>query len=216
MVGFITQEEYDNPTVKNWIKASENQKIGEIQWFEEDILIKRKVLEKVGSFNPWLKLREEGELSYRILNAGFKLYRLPFKMSHHLGGENENFGTRTRRTILSAIVLGQILRYSLKDVKILVRHIRDSKFIIAIVFVFLLILLSIVLFYIRDDFRLFYLALIFLLAVYTRTFIEKRNIPRALSHIVSITFRWPFLLLGFLKYPKKPSRYPNNTSIIKI
>lgn len=86
VTGIITQEEYDNPVAKKWVQASENQKTGEIEYYEEDILFKRDVLENVGAFNPYLKAIEEGELSYRILAGGYKLVRLPNPMSHHMGG----------------------------------------------------------------------------------------------------------------------------------
>ena len=215
VVGFITQAEYDNLIVKNWIKVSKEERPGDIQYYYADILIKRDVLEKIGPFNPWLRMSEEGELSYRILNAGFKLYRLPYKMCHHLDGENENFYTMIRGKIISAFALGQILRYSLKDIRILAWHIRDSKFIVSTAFVSLLMPIFLIRFYVSGDFRFFYLALTSLLAIYIWIFVEKRDIPGALSHIVNVTFRWPFLIQGFLKRPKKPAEYSPNVAIIK-
>ncbi len=215
VVGFITQEGYDNFTVKNWIKVSKEERAGEIQWYYADILIKRDVLEKVGSFNPWLRMSEEGELSYRILNAGFRLYRLPYKMCHHLDGENENFYTMIREKIISAIAVGQILRYSLKEKRIVVWHVRDFKFIFLMAFASLPMSLSLGLFYVSGDFRILHLALTSILAVYIWILIEKRDISSALYHIVNVTFRWPFVVWGFLKYPKKPSQYLDNTPIIK-
>jgi len=215
VVGFITQEEYDNLTVKNWIKVSKGERAGEIQYYYADILIKREVLEKVGPFNPWLKISEEGELSYRILNAEFKLYRLPYKMCHHLDGEDENFYTMIKGKIISAFALGQILRHSLKDVRILAWHVRDSKFVVSMAFVSLLIPIFLILSYISGDIRLFYPALISILAVYIWIIIEKRDISSALYHIVNITFRWPFIIRGFLKRPKKPTEYSPNIAIIK-
>lgn len=215
VTGFITQEEYDNFVVKRWIKASERQKVGEIEYYEEDVLIRRSVLENVGAFNPWLRAMEEGELSYRMLNAGFKLYRLQCKMSHHLGGENENLFTFLQRKVASSFAVGKSLRYSLKNKKIFWGHVRDSKFIVLFSVAVAMMLISSIPAFMLGSFMLFHTSVVLVLITYLWVAIERRDTSASLSHIFTITLLWPFLISGFLRPPKKPSEYPTKAAIIK-
>ena len=215
VTGYISQEFYDNYSVKGWIDISNEEKPGEIRWFYADILLKREVLEQVGNFNPWLKSMEEGELSYRILNAGYKLRRLPYKMAHHLGGEDENVFSFTKRKIENATSLGRILRYSIGDKEILKRHIRDSKFAIIVAIILSGALSSLPLLYAAGLQQRILFAPLFLIFTYLWIMVEKKDLSTALFHIINISLLWPFLIMGFLMNPLEPDNYPVAGDMIK-
>lgn len=214
VVGIITQEEYDNMVAKRWIEASKNQKIGEIDYYEEDILLRKDVLEEVGAFNPYLKALEEGELSYRILAKGYKLVRLPRRMSHHLGGFEDNIFKMIKRKQIFAMACGQILRYSKGNKNILGMYWNDYKYIIlffGLMFYgipsFLLILVDI------DIFVYIWLAgMVFL---FTYMAYEKKSIAYAVNHTISMFIRLPYFVKGIFIKPKSVGNYPINVEIIK-
>jgi hypothetical protein len=78
----------------------------ETRWFMIDGFFKRKVLLEAGTFNPYLRSNEEGELSYRILAKGYKLLRLPQHMSHHMGCR-ENIWRYLKKSLLFTIGQGR-------------------------------------------------------------------------------------------------------------
>ena len=45
--------------------------------------------------------------------------------------------------------------------------------------------------------------------------VEKRDPRKTIFHIVNITLLWPFLIMGFLKRPKKPDEYLAAVDTIK-
>ena len=215
VTGFISQEAYDNYAVKGWIEVSKEEKPGGIRWFYADSLLKRETLEKAGNFNPWLKSMEEGELSYRILKAGFKLRRLPCSMAHHLGGVDETIVSFIRRKIISTLSLGQILKYSLGEKNVLNWHIRDSKFIILVSLILSITLLSLPVLYVFEMQRFIFFIPSLMLPTYLWIAVEKRDVFKTLFHIVNITLLWPFLILGFLKPLKQADEYPAAVDTIK-
>lgn len=84
----------------------------------QSVLYRRKVLEEVGGFNPYLTNEEELELGLRISAAGYQLQRIPVPMTVHktLYYSQENPSGLTLRQIKRDwslgryIALGQVLR----------------------------------------------------------------------------------------------------------
>jgi len=208
VVGVITQEEYDNRVAKKWIEDNRVQEPGLVDDFESFILVKREVLEEVGSFNPWLKAREEGELASRILEAGYKIHRLPYRVSHHLGYERESLWSEMRRKIVSSHALGMILRLHLKDKGIRKRYLSGSRDLILLATLYPLLFLSIVIAWLLGTLKPLYASTVLLLLGYLWIITGKEDVARGISSALSLTVRWPFLLAGFLRQPKNPSEYP--------
>lgn len=75
-------------------------------------LYRRSVLERVGSFNPYLYSDEEPALCLRIRHAGYRLQRLPRPIAVHYSAPVEAFSTllgRRRRNLW--LGFGQNIRY---------------------------------------------------------------------------------------------------------
>ncbi|WP_406661220.1 glycosyltransferase [Methanolobus sp. ZRKC3] len=213
VVGIITQEYYDNVVAKRWVESAKNQETGEIEYYEEDILLRKKILDEIGPFNPHLKALEEGELSYRILAENYKLVRLPNNMSHHLGGEDETVLDLMRRKKNFSIACGQILRYSLYNQKILGAHWKDYKYIISFSFMMLYGIPSILLMLAGvNNFILLWLAGITLLFF---DMVYENDPIFAIKHSASMFIRWHHFLKGFLIIPKKIDDYPIDIIVIK-
>ncbi len=58
--------------------------LGSVQYLAGAAMYKRDVLQRVGTFNPFMGGEEERELGYRIRRAGFTLQRLDAPMVFHL------------------------------------------------------------------------------------------------------------------------------------
>lgn len=214
VVGIITQEPFDTKLAKKWAERNIKEQIGEIRDYHEDILVKREVILKVNPFNPYLKALEEGEFSYRVIASGFKLLRLPYLMSHHLGGYSENFSTMIKRKLISSYAYGQILRYSLGNKKVLLWWAKDYKFLLIFTFLTLFGLLFIIIALLGYD-LIFYFWIASYFALFFWILYEKRNIKYALNHFLSIAIRWPFLIWGFLRPPLDPNSYPRDVKVIR-
>ncbi len=210
VVGLITQEPYDNFMIKNWIMENREQKIGKINSFEEAILIRRAVLEKVGSFNPWLKAKEEGELSARILNAGYTIQRLNCKMSHHIGGRDFNRLKLFKQRIINMYELGRIFRLHLGEKGVRDAYIKENKLsfylIASYAFFFTFLLLS----YALNNQRLLYLSSSLFFLVYMWYLMIHRAYIDSLVTLASMTVRIPLFMAGFLKKPKNVLDYQFN------
>jgi glycosyltransferase involved in cell wall biosynthesis len=188
ITGIITQEEYDTRTAREWIRYSfPNQKIGEIEYYEGDILLKREVLEEVGPFNPFLKAIEEGELCDRLRYHGYKIVRIPQHMSHHYGYEEEKFIDYLKKKAAYTVAQGQVLRASMKNRKIFWRRLQDYKFIV--LFSFWITLLPFI-----TLIKMLYLWLLLLLLLFTSISMKMHGI----NHFLGLFLRWPFFIWGFL------------------
>lgn len=215
VVGIITQEEYNNRVAKRWIQVNKKQKTGPVNDYESFILVRKEVLEKVGSFNPWLKFKEEGEFASRLLDAGFEIQRLPYKVSHHLGYEKENFFTEMKRKISSTYALGRIFRHYIRNKRIRDTYLRGTWRLILLATCYSLFLLSLPFSRISGSTQPIYASLSLLFLAYLLITAKKRAFTSSISTIFSITLRWPFLIFGFIKGLKMPYEYPAKIEVIK-
>lgn len=70
-----------------------------------DLMMKRKVLDEVGSFNPaFFMYYEETELCFRVRNTGYRLVSVPWARIIHLGGGSfDNTATVNEKRVSSQI-----------------------------------------------------------------------------------------------------------------
>jgi GT2 family glycosyltransferase len=90
-------------------------------------IYRRDVLERVGSFNPYIVSYEEAELAARMRQAGFTVVRLPIVMGTHrtgLRGSLKELGRRYRDNLIKGY--GQTLRVALRQGTFL-EHARSMK-----------------------------------------------------------------------------------------
>jgi GT2 family glycosyltransferase len=60
-----------------------NTASGEVRSFGGDVMVRAKAFEEAGAFNPAMIAGEEGDLSFRIRELGWKILRLPDDMTLH-------------------------------------------------------------------------------------------------------------------------------------
>ncbi len=83
VMGF-RKEMHPEHTIYNWIGNIEwNGPVGESSCFGGDVLMRRKVLEKMAGYDELLVGGEDPELSRRIIRAGWKIIRLDALMTQH-------------------------------------------------------------------------------------------------------------------------------------
>jgi len=217
VVGTTTQEEYSTRDARKYIERIKlyegtNDTTEEIEWYAGNALLKRSVLEKVGAFNPYLLAGEEGELSYRIKQNGFKLLRIPYRMAHHLGyDEKFNIERETRFTKSQ----GQIFRYSLENKNIFKLRLIEYKFKIFSFFLTMFFIFSLGVFLLSGQLSPFYFFIIGFFIYFSWIFYETRDLLCSMRHVVTQTIKCPVFLWGFLEPKKDPSVYPTDVKIIK-
>ena len=214
VVGILTQEFYNTYYNKKMRKWVESLKTGEIKCFDGANLCKRSVLLKIGSYNPYLKGHEETELSLRITKSGYKILRLPYPMSHHLGG-NEKFAVFFIKKLRNNMGLGQMLKYLLNDKKLLNLFLAEYKFFIGYVLYYALGLIIITMCYFFKTMSLIYvwaIGLLFLLIIST---IEFKSIKNSIVYMFSSIPRGIYFVIGFLRPVKAPNNFPKDVVIIK-
>lgn len=215
-VGIITQEDYNNEESKKWIEASkiENLKIGEIQYFSGDSLLRKNVLDEIGPFNPYLKATEEGELCDRLKYKGLKLEMLPIVMSHHFG-YNEGFYGNFKKKANFAFSAGQILRLSHKNKKIFIYRLNIYKFILSMCILMLFFFVALIYMFLTNIQTYLYIWAIGLVILFMSIFYEKWSFRYSMIHFFSILIRWPYFLKGLLVEPRDPITFPSDVKIIK-
>lgn len=213
VTGIITQEEYDNIIARRSVLAVKNVEFGEIEAYEGNILLRNDVLKEIGSFNPYLKAIEEGELCYRILAHGDRMVRIPYEMSHHMGFLGETFYKMIRRKQHFAISCGQIFRMSLSKRKVLLRHWNDNKYIALFSPLMIYGIASLLLLLAGNPFYI-YIWLAGMTALFLYIVYEKGP-SYAVIHFLGMLIRWPYFLKGFLMKTKNISDYPTDVNVIK-
>lgn len=214
VVGISTQEPYNTYPARKHSKWMKSLKTGEIKYFDGANLCKRSVLQKIGSYNPYLKGHEETEFSLRITKSGYKILRLPYPMSHHLGG-NERFSVFLKKKLRYNMGLGQMLKYLLKDKKLLTWFLEEYKFFIAYVLYYASGLLVLTMYYFFKTMSLIYvwtIGLLFLLIIST---MEFRSVKNSIVYMFSSIPRGFYFTIGFLRPIKDLNKFPKDVIVIK-
>lgn len=214
VVGITTQEPYNTYHARKLSKWMESLKTGEIKYFDGANLCRRSVLQKIGSYNPYLKGHEETEFSLRITKSGYKILRLPYPQSHHLGG-NERFAVFFIKKLHNNMGLGQMLKYLLNDKKLLNLFLAEYKFFIGYVLYYALGLIIITICYFFKTISLIYawaIGLLFLLIIST---IEFKSIKNSIVYMLSSIPRGIYFTIGFLRPVKDPNKFPKEVVVIK-
>lgn len=214
VVGLLTQEPHNTYSAwkfKRWLESLET---GEINYFDGSNLCKRDVLQETGSYNPYLKGHEETDLSLRLRNNGYKILRLRYPMTHHLGG-NESSSVFLRKKLRYNLGLGQMLKYLLNDNKLLRWFLGEYKFFIAYILYYALGLIILTMHYFFKAISLIYLWLIGLLVLLIITIKEFKSIKKSIIYMFSSIPRGIYFTIGFLRPIKDPNNFPKDVIVIK-
>lgn len=213
--GMVTQEPYDTRTAKRYVEYHKNLPVGEVTWFAGDSLFRRDVLLDVGVFNPYLLAGEEGELCYRMVDKGYKLLRLPYHMSHHMGCDKETHLSFIKKTFRSTMAQGQILRYSLDHKQIFWLRLEEYKSKLLSAFLIISGVLSVGVFLILGDTLLLYIWAGGIVFYSGWVLYELRDIKGAIFHAASQALKSIPFVWGFLQPKKDPETYPTDVKVIK-
>jgi glycosyltransferase involved in cell wall biosynthesis len=214
--GICTQENYGTIVSKRVAKYHNNLPFGEIPYLVGATFFKRNALLESGPFNPWLRANEEGELSYRVRDKGYKLMRLPYHITHHLGGKNDSLKFFFKKQVLSAVAQGQIIRYSLYNRRILSWRLKNYNYKIKITGFFLILFGTLAI--ISANFGFFIVIYLWILAIiveFLLIFLKIRKVKYAIKLLITQTLKSPFFFLGFIAPKRNPDAYPADVEVIQ-
>lgn len=180
-------------------------------------IYKKKVLEEVGPFNPYLYGEEEAELGYRISRAGYKLLRINAQMAHHWKTYSDK-KEMIKRDMKYIKGYGQILRNTI-GTELFWEHVKRLKIAVAAAFwAFLSIiffLLGVLLFLAGHSMSVILGILMFECSVFIWFSIKKKSLKRGFISLTGWFLKGLAVLQGFLIGLKKARNYPLNIRVIK-
>jgi glycosyltransferase involved in cell wall biosynthesis len=205
-----------SPLVVRRINRSyELLKFGEVNSLGGPAMFKRKVLEDVGCYHPFLRAGEEAELSCRIRAKGYKLLRLPTPMVTHYVKSMSLFMYIKKYCWEYVKSVGSSIRFSLRTNKQvfwmrfpeIIQGIFFNLFLLYIIFSLFALIKSCTLFAIVAIVGYF---LLFILSVRRRKDIKDALLSTLIVHIRALA-----MLIGFLKDLPDPQQYPRDPIIVK-
>jgi len=167
-------------------------------------MIRADVLCEVGSFNPCLKANEEGELSDRILAAGYRIMLLPHQSCFHHVADGEGFILTLRRELGNYVMAGQLLRCSLRNGSFAFRLWQFKYCFIAAGFVLFgaAALTGVLARVVPEPGSLWFMGLALMAcALFIR---EERRLAHVFYYLVVYLSSWVFFGYGLLQPTKKP------------
>jgi len=176
---------------------------------------RRSVLDRVGSFNPYLFSDEEPELCLRIRHAGYRIVRLERPIADHYsdpsGAISTLFGRRRRNLYLGP---GQALRIHLGS-GLLFPYARERGFGLVPVAGLMLgvATLGMSLLFRQPRWVAFWLGVVAML--FAADVARKRSMYRALFTMVQRLVFAEGTVKGFVGSPSDPSRFPCMIEVIK-
>jgi len=192
---------------RNLAKMTRTQEAKELDSLYGAFMIKASVLEKLGSFNPQLKLLAEADLSDRIRATGYRIILLPHLMCHHHVSEGEGFARGMKHTWTAAIAGGEIFRKATGTGSFLfrLRQFKSSFAAAAFVLYGLASLISAI------SFRSPWLGLswcLALLLLFALLVIREKGRPgHALYFLALFLTTWVFFFYGFFLMPYEKCKH---------
>jgi len=219
--------------LKKSVEQQDNKPPGEVD-YAGTAIFKSNILEKIGPYNPYLKGGEDRELSYRLVDAGYKILSIPYTSTiHYWGGKT---GKLTLKTMLKSAYKwglgdGQAARYNLHKKNMVLKYLK-RYFNAASIHVYSSILSFFLIMYVnfltmllipKLTYALYFTLLLdlMLLGLGSLYAVIKYKSGKLDEFIFSfrvypdIFVRHIGFILGFLKKPKDPSTYPTDVKIIK-
>lgn len=197
-------------------KGFDNLKNGEVDVLGGPAMFKRSILEEVGCYHPFLKAGEEAELSLRIRNKNYKLFRIPVQMVIHKDSciNLEKFLYKYQWKYV--IEVGKSLRYASRTNWHI--FLRKTPTLILSLLLNLLLFFDIFGIGIFIFFRNFIFCLVITmiyLSIFSLSLIKWKAIKTALLSLIVVHVRAYAMVNGFLKNIPNPTEYPTNPIFIK-
>jgi GT2 family glycosyltransferase len=209
VAGEIVEENVENYIFKQRKKIINNLPIGRMEHLQMGGLYRRSAIDDVGYFsNRNLNSFEELELGLRLVEAGWRLERIPGVAVHHYGYVLSSFSS-LRKRIKSGYYrgYGQIFRIYF-DKKQIFRLTKMFLHIYTIILLWMLSLFTTGMGFMNPLF--FVMTILLYVSLFLFLALKKRNIFEGFFCFVQWNIQGYFFLLGFLQTmvsPKKPISY---------
>jgi glycosyltransferase involved in cell wall biosynthesis len=208
VAGEIRQNPTSNPyreyRRRNLARMTRTREPKDLKSLYGAFMIRAEVLREVGSFDPHLKANEEGELSDRILAAGYRIRLLPhLSCFHHVTG-TEGFILTLRRELGNYVMAGQLLRCSFRNGSLAFRLWQFKYCFLAAGFVLFGIaaLTGVLARFVPEPGSLWFIGLALIaFALFIR---EERRFANVFYYLVVYLSSWIFVGYGLLRPTEKP------------
>jgi len=172
------------------------------------ILVKKKILDKIGTFNPFLYGDGEAELCYRIGLDGLKILAIAAEMADHYSNHRYSWSDIKRRCKSNLYIgFGQVLRYHYKKPTVYKLLIRRRQYFPPLVFFLFGVPMGIIYFYNRSFLPLLVWVLLFNF-YFLILVLRYKSFKEAVFNIISKALYSYGMIRGFFLKPFQPSCYP--------
>ncbi len=178
-------------------------------------MYRRSVLERVGTFNPYLYSDEEPELCLRIRCAGYRIFRLPHPIAHHYTVPWEALSTfLEKRKANIWLGYGQNIRYYL-GTPLLWPYLRERGWAMAPALILIIGIVALVVSAVTGQWAFLALwgALIAILAIGAA--VRKRSVRRAFLILLRRVLILEGTLRGLLLKPYDRAGYPGRYEVVR-
>lgn len=194
----------------------DTKKTAEVEYLGASAMFRKKALEEVGYFNPYLFAHEEWEVCQRLRHKKLEIISLPIKMAVHRTHpiesrkvfikqlENRRFfatGQLLRMALARRISFFNLARFQTKQISI---------FLLAI----LLVLMNIYAIFYRLG-VIFPITLFIVLSFYFYLLINKKSMYRGSESFLKWLKILFYIFIGCMRLPKDSRNYPTDVKIIQ-
>jgi GT2 family glycosyltransferase len=176
----------------------------EVEGLGGNALYRRRALERVGSFNPFIVSYEEAELAARLRQSGSVVVRLPVVMGTHrtgVRGSLKELGRRYRENLIKGY--GQVLRVALGQGTFPV-HARSMKRYLQFQAVLACAVLAGIASALTGDLRLVAVPALLAALLVVLFMVRSRSVTKPFRLIADWAVWTPPMIRGFLERPRDP------------
>jgi GT2 family glycosyltransferase len=178
-------------------------------------LYRRSVLDRVGTFNPYLYSDEEPELCLRVRHAGYRVLRLSRPIAFHYTIPADTFNTvLDRRSRNLWLGFGQIIRYYFGS-PLIWPYLRERGWVAVPVFALCIGIITLLMSFQTGQWKWLALwgACIIILTIGIA--VRKRSLKRALFSLFQRLLLLDGTIRGLLLKPYDPTSYPGKYDVIQ-
>jgi glycosyltransferase involved in cell wall biosynthesis len=178
-------------------------------------MYRRSVLNKIGTFNPYLYSDEEPELSIRIRHAGYRIVRIGYPIAFHFSDPSDAISTLYKRRKRNLwLGMGQNIRQHLKD-GLLLPYVKERGFGCLPTLALLAGLLGLLIYVLSHNWLLIIIWILLLILYITLDILRKHSMKKTLFSLVQKLFVIDGTIRGFLIKPMAPNAFPDNYDVIQ-
>jgi glycosyltransferase involved in cell wall biosynthesis len=188
----------------------------QVQYVGGASLYRRSAILQVGGFQPFIRGEEDVDLCMRLRHAGYKIVRLPYRMSRHYCIPPRSWAGNLRRLRLDLFLgHGQVPRYHLKTNLFWTYLLERGTFVVYLIGM-LISLITLLLTLLLGNIALFGIWVLIVVAFLLVFSIKKRSLRKTLLSCLLQTLVTYSAVRGFLMTPRSPAEYPTDAEIVQV